>query len=120
MKMAELALMAGFDGVLVLKRGLEGSLAPSTSRESGLLCAARNQDNQLSFTRIDSNFTTFQSFKTNTDEQIDDLTVEENARLIQTYLKETKTNNPDFDNQVAFAKALYMKGLDWIESQIGY
>ena len=120
MKMAELALMAGFDGVLVLKRGLEGSLAPSTSRESGLLCAARNQDNQLTFTRIDGNFTAFQPFKTETDEQIDDLTVEQNAKLIQAYLKENKTENTAFDNQVSFAKALYMKGLDWIESQIGY
>jgi anthranilate phosphoribosyltransferase len=119
MKMAELALMAGFDGVMVLKRGLEGSIAPSTSRESGLLCAARNQDNHISFTRIDSNCTIFQSFKTDSDEQIDNLTVEQNAKLIRNYYNDNKTDNPAFDNQVSFAKVLYMKGLDWIESQIG-
>ena len=120
MKMAELALMAGFDGVLVLKRGLEGSLSPATARATGLLCAVRNEQNHLFFTQIERDFPAFQAFHTETDEEITDLTVEANAKLIRAYLKNGQTNNADFDNRVGFAKALFTRGLDWIESQIGY
>ncbi len=120
MKMAELALMAGFDGVMVLKRGLEGSLSPATARSSGLLCAVRNEQNHLFFTHIERDFPAFQGFHTAQDEEVPHLTVEANAKLIRTYLMDAKTDNADFDNRVDFAKALFMRGLDWIESQIGY
>lgn len=120
MKMAELALMAGFDGVMVLKRGLEGTLAPATSKANGLLCAVRNPNGQLFFTRFEHDFPTFVSYKTDTDEEIINPTAETNAVLIKQFLKKGKTSNADFDNRVFYAQSLYMRGLDWIESQIGY
>ena len=120
MKMAELALLAGFDGVLVLKRGLEGSLSAATSKSNGLLCAVRNSSNHLFFTQFDSDMLAFKSFQTTDDEVVEDLSVEQNATLIKTFLKSGKTENADFDNRVNYANALFKKGLDWIESQIGY
>ncbi len=120
MKMAELALLAGFDGVMVLKRGLEGSLSPAMSKSNGLLCAVRNASNHLFFTHFDNDFPVFKHFQTSTDDIIDELVVEKNAALIKSYLNLGKTDNPDFDNRVNYSKALFMKGLDWIESQIGY
>lgn len=120
MKMAELALMAGFDGVLVLKRGLEGSLSPATARASGLLCAVRNSQNHLFFTHIERDFPAFQTYHTLQDDEVPQLTVETNATLIREYLSSGKTDCADFDNRVRFTKALFTRGLDWIESQIGY
>jgi anthranilate phosphoribosyltransferase len=120
MKMAELALMAGFDAVMVLKRGLEGTLAPATSKANGLLCAVRNANGQLFFTRFEHDFPAFASYKTEADEDIPNPTAEANAALIKQFLKKGKTSNADFDNRVFYAQALYMRGLDWIESQIGY
>ncbi len=120
MKMAELALMAGFDGVMVLKRGLEGSLAPATSKASGLLCAVRNANNHLFFTRLEHDFPAFAAYRTETDDEIDNPTAEINATLIRKYLHNGRTDYHDFDNRVGYARALYMRGLDWIESQIGY
>ncbi len=120
MKMAELALMAGFDGVMVLKRGLEGSLAPATSKASGLLCAVRNANNHLFFTRLEHDFPAFAPFRTETDDEISSPTAETNATLIRKYLHNGRTDYADFDTRVNYAKALYMRGLDWIESQIGY
>lgn len=120
MKMAELALMAGFDGVMVLKRGLEGSLAPATSKASGLLCAVRNSNGHLFFTRLEHDFPAFAQFRTETDDEIANPTAEINATLIRKYLHNGRTDYADFDNRINYAKALYMRGLDWIESQIGY
>lgn len=112
--------MAGFDGVMVLKRGLEGSLAPATSKASGLLCAVRNSNGHLFFTRLEHDFPAFEQFRTETDDEIASPTAEINAALIRKYLHNGRTDYADFDNRVNYAKALYMRGLDWIESQIGY
>jgi anthranilate phosphoribosyltransferase len=120
MKMAELALMAGFDGVMVLKRGLEGSLAPATSKATGLLCAVRNANGHLFFTQLEHDFPTFAQYRTESDDIITNPTAEINAALIRKYLHNGRTDYADFDNRVNYAKALYMRGLDWIENQIGY
>lgn len=119
MKMAELALMAGFDAAIVLKRGLEGSLAPSTARATGVLCAVRTAENHLFYQHFDADRPAFASFKTETDLEVSQPQAAENARLVKTYLAQQQTGNNDFDNRVRFALALYGRGLDWIEDQLG-
>ncbi len=117
MKMAELALMAGFDAVLVLKRGLEGSLAPATSRASGVLCAIRTPENHLFCQHFDADRPEFARFKTDTDPDITAPEAATNARLVRDFLAHQKTHLPDFDTRTQFALALYGRGLDWIEKQ---
>ncbi|MEZ0485933.1 anthranilate phosphoribosyltransferase [Fibrella aquatica] len=119
MKMAELALMAGFDAAIVLKRGLEGSLAPSTARATGVLCAVRTSENHLFCQNFDADRPAFASFKTEADIDVPNPQATENARLIKTYLAHQQTDNADFDNRVRFALSLYGRGLDWIEGQLG-
>ncbi|RYF77093.1 MAG: anthranilate phosphoribosyltransferase [Cytophagaceae bacterium] len=119
MKMAELALMAGFDAAIVLKRGLEGSLAPSTARATGVLCAVRTPENHLFYQHFDADRPAFAQFKTDVDEEVANPQAAENARLVKTYLADKQTGNEDFDNRVRFALALYSRGLDWIEGQLG-
>ncbi len=118
MKMAELAMMAGFEGVLVLKRGLEGSLSPSTSRASGLLCAVRKPDGHLFFQHFESDIPAFVSFKTNADTVHPQPAPADNARLVRQFWEYGQTPDADFDNRVRFARALYGRGLTWIESQL--
>ncbi|MBO0931107.1 anthranilate phosphoribosyltransferase [Fibrella aquatilis] len=118
MKMAELALMAGFDGAIVLKRGLEGSLAPATSRATGVLCAVRTKTNHLAFQNFDADRPYFAQFHTATDAEVVQPQAGDNARLVRKYLSESQTNDAEFDNRVYFAQALYGRGLDWIEEQI--
>lgn len=118
MKMAELALMAGFDAVLVLKRGLEGTLAPSTSRATGVLCAVRTPQGHLFFQHFDSDLPVLAPFRTETEPEVENLQLSDNVQLIRQYVASGHTTNPDFDNRVQFANALYGRGLDWIESQL--
>jgi anthranilate phosphoribosyltransferase len=118
MKMAEMALMAGFDAAIVLKRGLEGSLAPSTSRASGILCAVRTPRGHLFFQHFEGDAATFADFRTTTESQHENPQATDNARLIRQFMTEGASDDADFDNRVHFAKALYGRGLDWIESQL--
>ena len=118
MKMAELAMLAGFDGVIVLKRGLEGSLSPSTSRACGVLCAVRTPKSHLSFQQFEGDAPAFASFRTETETQHDKPQALDNARLVRQFMTDGRTPDADFDNRVRFARALYGRGLDWIEGQL--
>lgn len=118
MKMAELALMAGFDAAIVLKRGLEGTLAPSTARATGVLCAVRTAENHLACQHFDADRPAFAQFRTETDGEVDQPQAADNAHLVKTYLAQQQTANADFDNRVRFALALYGRGLDWIEERM--
>ena len=118
MKMAELAMLAGFDAVIVLKRGLEGSLAPSTSRASGILCAVRTPKGHLFFQHFDGDSPAFTNFRTETESQYDQPTATDNARLVRQFMTDGRTANADFDNRARFAQAIYGRGLDWVEGQL--
>ncbi|MFD2573759.1 anthranilate phosphoribosyltransferase [Spirosoma soli] len=118
MKMAELAMLAGFDAAIVLKRGLEGSLAPSTSRASGILCAVRTPRGHLFYQHFEGDSPAFASFRTDVDTQYEQPSATDNAKLVKQFLNVGYTSNDDFDNRVRFAHALYGRGLEWIEDQL--
>jgi anthranilate phosphoribosyltransferase len=118
MKMAELALMAGFDAAIVLKRGLEGSLSPSTSRSSGILCAVRTPRGHLFYQHFEGESPVFAPFRTENDAQYEQPLASDNARLVRQFMTEGRTSNADFDNRVQFSHALYGRGLDWVEGQL--
>jgi anthranilate phosphoribosyltransferase len=118
MKMAELALLAGFDAVMVMKRGLEGSLTPSTSRASGILCAVRTPEGHLHFQHFDADRPEFAVFRTEADPVIVDLQVADNVRLVREFARYDESGDPVFDRQVNFAQALFGRGLDWIDGQL--
>ena len=118
MKMAELALKAGFDAAIVLKRGLEGSLAPSTSRSSGILCAVRTPRGHLFYQHFEGDSTVFAAFRTEAETYLEQPSAADNARLVRQFMTEGHTGDGEFDNRVRFARALYGRGLDWIEGQL--
>ena len=118
LKMAELALIAGFDAAIVLKRGLEGSLSPSTSRASGVLCAVRTPKGHLFYQHFDADLPAFAQFRTESETHHPHPQASDNARLVRQFLRTGHSDDADFDNRVRFAEALYSRGLDWIEGQL--
>ncbi len=118
MKMAELALMAGFDAAIVMKRGLEGSLAPSASRASGVLCAVRTEKGHLFFQNFDADRPDFAPFRTDADPDVLNPIAADNAALIRKFIAQKVTDDEEFDNRVAYAYALLERGMEWIEGQL--
>ena len=114
-KMAELGNMTGFDGVIVLKRGLEGTLAPSLAKATGVFCAAKMQDGTFMTKKIEVNNNDFTQYRSDADAIIENLSIEQNIEYINQYIAEAKTGNSDFDSRVALAIELYKQGLDWIK-----
>lgn len=114
-KMAELGNMTGFDGVIVLKRGLEGTLAPSLAKATGVFCTAKMQDGTFTTKTIEVNNNDFTQYRSDADAIIENLSIEQNIEYINQYIAEGKTGNSDFDSRVALAIELYKQGLDWIK-----
>lgn len=114
-KMAELGNMTGFDGVIVLKRGLEGTLAPSLAKATGVFCAAKMQEGTFMTKKIEVNNNDFTQYRSDADAIIENLSIEQNIEYINQYIAEAKTGNSDFDSRVALAIELYKQGLDWIK-----
>lgn len=117
-KMVRLADMAGFSGVIVLKRGLEGTLAPSLAKASGILCAARQADGSFLSQSFEASHEEFSPHRADTDDFIESLQVQDNLALVLQYAEKGYTGNEDFDKRVNLAMALYQKGLEWIESNL--
>lgn len=117
-KMVSLAGMAGFSGVIVLKRGLEGSLAPSLAKASGILCAAKQRDGSFLSQTFSAEDESFTDLRREMDENIEPLYAEDNLQLIQQFSDFGSTKNIDFDNRVKLGIALYKKGLAWLTENI--
>ncbi|MFC6998111.1 hypothetical protein [Rufibacter roseus] len=117
-KMITLSGMAGFEGVIVLKRGLEGTLAPSIAKASGIVCAARQPDGSFLKRSFEANQEELLPFRAEADDIVDDLKTDENLRLTIQYSQYGSTGNIDFDKRVQLALRLYQQGLDWLTSHL--
>ncbi len=114
-KMIELGFMAGFNAVIVLKRGLEGSLAPSLSKATGILCGVKLKDGSIITQNFDANSERYSAFKSAADDMVEPLELTTNIEYIQHYLNEGITENEDFDLRIKLAVSLYNEGLEWIK-----
>ncbi|RDV16752.1 anthranilate phosphoribosyltransferase [Pontibacter diazotrophicus] len=117
-KMVTLADMAGFRGVIVLKRGLEGTLAPSLAKASGILCAARQPDGAFVTETFEADDERFSSFRAEADDKVEPLQLEENLQLIRQYAAQGYTANEDFNKRVGLAVALFSTGLEWLQEKM--
>ncbi|WP_162053232.1 anthranilate phosphoribosyltransferase [Pontibacter pamirensis] len=117
-KMVTLADMAGFRGVIVLKRGLEGTLAPSLVKASGILCAARQQDGSYITETFEADDERFASFRAVADDKVEPLHLEENLKLIRQYAAHGHTANEDLNQRVGLAVALLQTGLAWLQKNL--
>lgn len=117
-KMIRLGGMAGFDGIIVLKRGLEGTLAPSLSRASGILCAARQPDGSFMTHTIEADEEKFSRYRTDADAVINAPDAADNLELILQYTEQGFSGNEDFDKRAGLAISLYKSGLEWINAAL--
>ena len=112
--MASLGFMAGFEAVLVLKRGLEGTLATSLTKSTGLYCSLKKPDGSIKEYIIDGGADEFEPYKMNEELPIENLTLESNLILIEDYMKNGTSENQEFNKRVDFTFKLISKGLEWV------
>ena len=114
-KMVSLSFMAGFKAAIVMKRGLEGSLTPNTSKGCGILCAVKKEDGTILKTTFDMTHLDMQYFVSSEENTIENLSLEENNTWITNYNINKKSGNFIFDNYINAAEKLYGLGINWLQ-----
>lgn len=114
-KMVSLSFMAGFKGAVVMKRGLEGSLAPNTSKGCGILCAVKKDDGTILKTTFDMAHPEMQIFITSEEISVENVTMEENTKWVIDFNNNKKSENAAFNNCINAAEKLYGLGLNWLK-----
>jgi anthranilate phosphoribosyltransferase len=110
-KMMTLAERAGFKGVIIVRNGIEGTIAFPLLREVKLLLSARQKDG--SFKRhemIIENTPCVDS-----EEMIEKPKASDNAKLIETYLKSGATGNKYFNLRVKITCEGLDQALMWLK-----
>jgi len=110
-KMLTIAERAGFPGAIIVRNGIEGTIAFPLKREVKILCGARQKNGQ--YVRHEIIFDPSQTLghSVEFEEILQKPSIEENAKLIQLFVETGKTHNQHFDDRIKATCAGLQLGL---------
>jgi anthranilate phosphoribosyltransferase len=114
-KMVDLALLNGFKGAISVFKSMEGSLGLATGRACQMICGVRTDDGQIIKETFEFSPEEF-GLDMYDDKKLEDVTPQNNASLINSYLGNGSSGDEYFDARAQFTVAAYQKALDWIEN----
>ncbi len=117
-KMLTISERAGFPGAIVIRNGIEGSLAFSLKRETRILCSARQKDGSYRRHEIIFEAEKFLGETIETEEKREHPNAIDNARLIEEYRKVGKTANRHFDLRVKATCEGFRMAIEWIGNNL--
>lgn len=116
-KMLTAGERAGFPGILIIRNGIEGSLAFPLKREVRLLCSARQKDGSYQRHEIIFDAGEFSGY-VETEEKLENPSLDENVRLVQNYLASSSTDNALFDRRVKATAEGFRLAVEWLEKNM--
>lgn len=117
-KMLTISERAGFPGIIVIRNGMEGSLAFSLKRETRILCSAIQKDRTYLRHEIIFQPEDFLGEGVDVEEKIEHPKAVDNARLIEEYIRVGKTGNKHFDLRVKATCEGFRMAVEWLENNI--
>lgn len=114
-KMAEVAQRAGFPGSIVVRNGIEGTIAFPLTRPAKLLCSARQKDGTYVRTEMTFDACSFFGMELPVEQKLDNPSLEVNTGLVKEFLQNGRTTNTEFDRRVAATCAGIRQAVEWIE-----
>jgi anthranilate phosphoribosyltransferase len=115
-KMMTISERAGYPGIIVIRNGIEGSLAFPLKREVRILCSARQQDGSYRRHEIVFEAEKFLGTVVETEEKLESPKAVDNARLIEEYVSKGSTENRHFDLRVKATCEGFRQAVGWIEN----
>ena len=114
-KMVMVADRAGYPGIVIVRNGLEGTLAFPLKRSVKILCSARQTDGQYLRQEIEFNAEEYLNVCVEVEEKFEQPSLRENARLIKEYAATGDTDNPLFNWRVRATCIGIAQAVEWIE-----
>lgn len=115
-KMTTVAEKAGYPGIVIVRNGLEGTLAFALKRDVKILCSARQTNGQYLRHEIELNAEEYLNVSVEVEEKFEQPSLEENARLIKEYARQGRTDYRLFDWRVRATCAGLEQAVEWIEN----
>ena len=112
-KMLTVAERAGFKGVMIVRNGIEGTMAFPLLRPVKILLSAKGKDGQYHRHEITLDIVG----GVQVEEMVNKPQAADNARLIESYLKQGSTGNKHFDLRVKASCEGIKQALDWFKEQ---
>ncbi len=116
-KMLNICERAGFPAAVIVRNGMEGTIAFPLIRQARLLCTVRQSSGEYVRKEIIFDAKTVLRRAHPKEERIERPALEENVRLIQQYKKKGRTDYRLFDDRVKVTCAGLLEALEWIDSQ---
>lgn len=117
-KMIDICKHQGFPGAIIVRNGLEGTIAFPLMRAAKIFCMAKNKDNEYQEFQFDYNAKKELNIEIEKEEKLDNPSVEENVRLISDYANNNETDNRLFDFRIKATCAGLTKAIEWIEKNL--
>ena len=115
-KMINVCERAGFPAAIIVRNGMEGTIAFSLLRATKILCTVKQLNG--AYLRHEFEFDAQESLQRPVvvEEKIEKPSLEENVRLIKEYKTEGKTHNVHFNLRIKATCAGITRALKWINS----
>ncbi len=117
-KMLTIAERAGFPGIIIIRNGLEGTLAFPIQRAVKILCSVKQKDGTYVREEIKFYGEEYLGKEAAIEERLENPSMEENIHLIEEYHTKGKTSYAPFDSCVKATCAGITKGIEWIRGII--
>lgn len=114
-KMITIAERAGFPAAIIIRNGIEGSMAFPLKRPAKILLSARQKDGQYRRHELEFDAEAFLGQAPAIEETREQMTVKENAALIQDYTGKGATSDQWFDLRVKATCEGLRQGLQWLK-----
>lgn len=114
-KMLVISERAGFPGIIVIRNGIEGSLAFSLKRDTRILCSARQKDGTYLRHEFSFNAENFLKENLETEEMTEHPKAVDNARLISEYMGAGRTAHRHFDLRIKATCEGFRLATEWIK-----
>ena len=117
-KMITICERAGYPGAIIVRNGLEGTLAFPLMRAAKILCSARQNDGSYKREEVIIHPDDHLDQRIKLEEQLKDPSLEKNRELIETYQKAGQTSYDLFDARIKVTCAGLQKAIEWIENNL--
>ena len=117
-KMITICERAGFAGGVIVRNGLEGTLAGYLNRPLKMMCSLRSCVDEYTRKEFEVDPKEILGCEIKIDEQIRQPSLEENARLICTYKEKGGSGKEQFDFRVKVCCHAVKQVLDWLKISI--
>ncbi len=113
-KMLRICERAGFSGAVIVRNGMEGTMAFPLMRAAKVLCSAVQADGSYRRHEFEVNARDFGIPSFQVEERIEQPDLGKNVDLIQRYYKEGQTGYDLFDSRVKVTCAGLQKAIKWV------